>query len=61
MEAIPVMAAFIPIIIMFLLYIGILALIVWFAVTFIKTQKERNSILQSISDKMDYPEKKHTD
>ncbi|WP_174615886.1 hypothetical protein [Virgibacillus ihumii] len=60
MEAIPFVAAFIPLIIMCLIYIGILALIIWFAITFIKTQKERNTILQSISDKLDYLEKKHT-
>ncbi|WP_198023296.1 hypothetical protein [Virgibacillus sp. SK37] len=36
-----------------LIYIGMIAFVIWFAVTLIKTLKEKNSILKEISNKLD--------
>ncbi len=44
--------AIIPFIIMFIIYFGVLGFVIWLAVTFIKTQKERNVILKEISNKL---------
>jgi preprotein translocase subunit YajC len=35
-----------------LFYLAIIVFIVWFAVTLIKSQRERNRILKEISDKL---------
>ena len=45
--------AIIPFLIMFIVYFGVLGLVIWFAVIFIKAQKERNIILKEISNKLD--------
>lgn len=44
--------AIIPFLIMFIVYFGVLGLVIWFAVTLIKAQKERNIILKEISNKL---------
>ncbi len=44
--------AIIPFLIMIIIYFGVLGLIIWFAITFINTQKERNAILKEISNKI---------
>ncbi|WP_338447834.1 hypothetical protein R4Z09_16455 [Niallia oryzisoli] len=45
--------AIIPFILMMIVYLGFLGFIIWVAVSFIKTQKERNVILREISYKLD--------
>ncbi len=49
MEAI----ALIPILLMIIIYLAVLGFIIWFAISFIKTQKERNVVLKEISHKLD--------
>ena len=49
MEAI----ALIPILLMILIYLAVLGFIIWFAISLIKTQKERNVVLKEISHKLD--------
>lgn len=44
--------AIIPFLIMIIIYFSVLGLIIWFAVTLIQTQKERNVILKEISYKL---------
>ncbi|NHM32083.1 hypothetical protein [Neobacillus terrae] len=46
------MISFLPILLM-LVYLAVLGFIIWFAVTLIKSQKERNQILKEISTKLD--------
>lgn len=49
----PIIFSFIiPIFFFIVIYGGIIALIVWFIISFLKTQKERNQILQEISEKL---------
>ncbi|WP_394231740.1 hypothetical protein [Niallia oryzisoli] len=50
--------AIIPFILMMIVYLGFLGFIIWVAVSFIKTQKERNVILRDISYKLDNIEMK---
>ncbi|NRD77302.1 hypothetical protein HPT25_07295 [Bacillus sp. BRMEA1] len=45
--------AILPFILILIIYVGILALTIWFAVSLIKAQKERNIILKEISNKLD--------
>ena len=45
--------ALIPILLMIIIYLAVLGFIIWFAVSFIKTQKERNVVLKEISHKLD--------
>lgn len=43
----------IPLLIIFLVYLAVVGLIIWFIISFLKTQKERNVILREISNKLD--------
>ncbi|AYC30325.1 hypothetical protein [Paenisporosarcina cavernae] len=45
--------AFIPLILMFVLYLAIIMFGIWFTTTLIRTQRERNEILSKIASKMD--------
>jgi len=44
--------AFIPVLIMFVIYIGIIGLCVWFLITFMRRQKERNEALRDIAQQL---------
>ena len=45
--------AIIPILLMIIIYLAVLGLVIWFAVSLIKPQKDRNVILKEISNKLD--------
>lgn len=45
--------AFIPFLIMILIYLAIIGFSIWFCINLIKAQKERNQILKEISTKLD--------
>lgn len=49
---IPMFAFILPILIMFIIYAGVLALAIWFAISLINNQKERNRLLAEISMNM---------
>ncbi len=49
MEAI----AILPILLVIIIYLAVLGFIIWFAVSLIKAQKERNVVLKEISSKLD--------
>ncbi len=49
MEAI----ALIPILLMIIIYLAVLGFIIWFAISLINAQKERNVVLKEISSKLD--------
>jgi|SRR5699024_1014934 len=64
MEAIFIVFSFIitmvlPILTIVIVYIGFFALIIWFIISFMKTQKERNQILKDISKKLDEDKELH--
>ncbi|MBB6446923.1 hypothetical protein [Bacillus benzoevorans] len=42
-----------PILLMIIIYLVVLGFVIWFAVSLIKAQKERNTILKEISHKLD--------
>lgn len=41
-----------PIFIMIIVYVAVLALIIWFIISFLRNQKERNSLLAEISESL---------
>ena len=45
--------AMFPIFLMIIIYLGALGFTIWFAISLIKAQKERNVILKEISSKLD--------
>jgi len=45
--------AIIPFLFMLVIYFAGLGFVIWFAITLIKSQKERNVILKEISSKLD--------
>ncbi|WP_077213461.1 hypothetical protein [Bacillus dakarensis] len=45
--------AIIPFLFMLVIYFAGLGFVIWFAITLIKSQKERNAILKDISNKLD--------
>ena len=49
MEAI----AILPILLMIIIYLAVLGFTIWFAISLIKAQKERNVVLKEISSKLD--------
>jgi hypothetical protein len=49
MEAI----AIIPILLMIIIYLAVIGFTIWFAISLIKAQKERNVVLKEISSKLD--------
>lgn len=44
--------SFLPILLI-LVYLAVLGFVIWFAITLIKSQKERNQILKEMSTKLD--------
>ncbi|HHW36797.1 MAG TPA: hypothetical protein GXX18_06090 [Bacillales bacterium] len=46
-------AAIIPLLFMLILYLAFLGFIIWFALSLIKVQKDRNAVLKDISSKLD--------
>ncbi|MDZ5472391.1 hypothetical protein SM124_11595 [Bacillus sp. 31A1R] len=46
--------AIIPFLFMIILYLGVLGFSIWFAVSLIKAQRERNMVLKEISNKLDF-------
>ncbi|WP_318614494.1 hypothetical protein [Sporosarcina sp. YIM B06819] len=42
----------IPILIMFVIYLVVIGLTIWFAISLISAQKERNLVLKEISNKL---------
>ena len=49
MEAI----AILPILLMIIIYLAVIGFTIWFAISLIKAQKERNVVLKEISSKLD--------
>jgi hypothetical protein len=49
MEAI----AILPILLMVIIYLAVIGFTIWFAISLIKAQKERNVVLKEISSKLD--------
>ena len=49
MEAI----AILPILLMIIIYFAVIGFTIWFAISLIKAQKERNVVLKEISSKLD--------
>ena len=49
MEAI----ALLPILLMIIIYLAVLGFTIWFAISLINAQKERNVVLKEISSKLD--------
>jgi heme/copper-type cytochrome/quinol oxidase subunit 2 len=49
MEAI----AILPILLMIIIYLVVIGFTIWFAISLIKAQKERNVVLKEISSKLD--------
>ena len=49
MEAI----ALLPILLVIIIYLAVLGFIIWFAISLINAQKERNVVLKEISNKLD--------
>lgn len=43
---------FIPMLVVFVIYAGMIALIIWFIIHFFKIQKERNQLIREISERM---------
>lgn len=50
--------SFFSILPLLLIYVLPIAFIIWFTITIVKLQKEKNEILQTIADKLDSLEKK---
>ena len=48
--------AIIPILIMFVIYLAVLGFTIWFAISLISAQKERNVVLKEISSKLNVVE-----
>ena len=48
--------AIIPILIMFVIYVAVLGFTIWFAISLISAQKERNVVLKEISNKLNFVE-----
>ncbi len=48
--------AIIPILIMFVIYLAVLGFTIWFAISLISAQKERNVVLKEISNKLNFVE-----
>lgn len=46
-------AAILPLLFMLILYLALLGFIIWFALSLIKVQKDRNVVLKEISSKLD--------
>lgn len=44
--------AILPLLLMIIIYLAILGFAIWFAVSLIKAQKERNVVLKEISNKL---------
>lgn len=44
--------AIIPLLLLIIIYLAVLGFIIWFAISLINTQKERNGILKEISSKL---------
>ena len=49
MEALTIL----PILLLIIIYLAVLGFVIWFAVSLIKAQKERNTVLKEISSKLD--------
>ena len=49
MEAI----AILPVLLMVIIYFAVIGFTIWFAISLIKAQKERNVVLKEISSKLD--------
>lgn len=45
--------AIIPILLMIIIYLAVIGFTIWFAISLIKAQKERNVVLSEISSKLD--------
>lgn len=45
--------AIIPLLFLSIIYLAVLGFMIWFAVSHVKAQKERNAILKEISSKLD--------
>ncbi|SES46039.1 hypothetical protein [Psychrobacillus sp. OK032] len=45
--------AIIPILLMIIIYLAVIGFTIWFAISLIKAQKERNVVLEEISSKLD--------
>lgn len=48
--------AFIPLLLISIIYLAVLGFIIWFAISLIQTQKDRNVILKEISSKLEHIE-----
>ncbi|MCM3409734.1 hypothetical protein KDJ21_017925 [Metabacillus litoralis] len=48
--------ALLPILFIGIIYIGVIGFTIWFAISLIKAQKERNVVLKEISNKLDIVE-----
>ena len=48
--------AIIPFLIMFVIYLAVIGLTIWFAISLISAQKERNVVLKEISNKLNVVE-----
>lgn len=48
--------AIIPILIMFVIYLAVLGFTIWFAISLISAQRERNVVLKEISNKLNVVE-----
>lgn len=48
--------AFIPLLLISIIYLAVLGFIIWFAISLIQTQKDRNVILNEISSKLEHIE-----
>ena len=44
--------AIIPILLMIIIYLAVIGFTIWFAISLIKAQKERNIVLKEISSKL---------
>lgn len=53
--------ALFPIFLMLIVYVAVIGLTIWFAITFLHRQKERNLILKEISNKLSHVEIKKKD
>jgi len=57
MEVCPIeFIAIIPILIMLVIYLAVLGFTIWFAISLISAQKERNIVLKEISNKLNVVE-----
>lgn len=48
--------AILPLLLMLIIYLAVLGFAIWFAVSLIKAQKERNVVLKEISNKLNFLE-----